>query len=208
MPNEKLSVEQINAFQEIFDFFNDNLFDGKLPPVILNFSRTSGKKTIAFFKPKSWAREAEKDTVAVHELSLTPRFLNRTKKETFSTIVHEQCHLWQHHFGKASRPGYHNMEWAEKMLEVGLQPVSNSGGMTGQSVSHDIIADGKFDILFKTIENELSLPFLAFSEDTEKAPSSTRSKYCCERCQTNVYGKKNLQINCGVCNAQYKLEEK
>jgi hypothetical protein len=39
-----------------------------------------------------------------------------------STLVHEQAHLWQHHFGKPGRGRYHNREWAAKMVEIGLIP--------------------------------------------------------------------------------------
>ena len=30
------------------------------------------------------------------------------------------CHQWQQHFGKPSRNGYHNKQWADKMESVGL----------------------------------------------------------------------------------------
>ena len=207
-PEKKFSIEQIKAFQDIFDFFNDNLFNGELPPVILNFSRSSAK-TIAFFKPNTWTPEENPDVEdRLHELSLTPRFLNRSKKETFSTIVHEQCHLWQHTFGKKkSRAGYHNREWADKMLEVGLKPISGNGGMTGQSVTHDIIAEGKFEKVFMVSEKELRLPFIVLNEDRKKASRQTRSKYYCDKCLAIVYGKKDLKIFCGDCDVQYKISE-
>jgi hypothetical protein len=31
---------------------------------------------------------------------------------SLSTLVHEMAHLQQNHFGKSSRTGYHNKEWA------------------------------------------------------------------------------------------------
>ena len=31
-------------------------------------------------------------------------------------------HHWQQCFGSPSRNGYHNMQWARKMVEVGLMP--------------------------------------------------------------------------------------
>ncbi len=196
----------MQSFQEIFDFFNDNLFEGRLPHVILNFSRSSAK-TIAFLKPKTWSPESGEDKASISEISLSPRFLDRSKKETFSTIVHEQCHLWQHTFGTPGRPGYHNMEWAEKMLEVGLKPITANGKMTGQSVSHEILADGKFEKVFKVIEKELKLPFLVLNENIKNPSKASRSKYSCSKCMAIVYGKRNLKIVCGVCNVQYKAQE-
>ena len=49
-------------------------------------------------------------------------FRVRTPRETCSTLVHEMCHLWQAHFGKQRKPGYHDKQWAAKMLEIGLMP--------------------------------------------------------------------------------------
>lgn len=204
---EKVAIDQIKSFQEIFDFFNDNLFGGELPAVILNFSR-SGAKTIAFFKPNTWSPDGKKDADFLPELSLAPRFLYRDKKETFSTIVHEQCHLWQHTFGKKkSRAGYHNQEWANKMLELGLKPISGNGGMTGQSVTHEIMEGGKFEQAFNDIEKELKLPFLVLNEDRKGKSKQTRSKYSCDKCCAIVYGKHDLKLICGLCNVHYKIQE-
>ncbi|TXH07892.1 MAG: hypothetical protein E6R04_11995 [Spirochaetes bacterium] len=197
---KKIAVDQIQGFQEIFDFFNDNLFSGELPDVILNFSR-SGAKTLAFFKPNTWSPEGGKHQDSLPEISLTPRFLHRSKMEIFSTLVHEQCHLWQHTFGKKkSRTGYHNREWADKMLDIGLKPISGNGGMTGQSVHHEVIPGGKFEASFKVIEKDLRLPFLVLGENITKKSKQTRSKYMCDKCCAIVYGKRDIKIICGDCN--------
>ena len=202
----KHTVDQAEAFQEIFDFFNDNLFAGELPLVILNFSRSSAK-TLAFHKSNTWTPESGNNQDKLSEISLTPRFLNRPKIEIFSSLVHEQCHLWQHNFGKKkSRAGYHNQEWADKMLEVGLKPVSSNGTMTGQSVSHEIVSGGKFEQSFKVIEKDLKLPFLVLNEDKKVISKATRSKYLCDICSAIVYGKREMKIICGECNVQYKVQ--
>jgi hypothetical protein len=57
------------------------------------------------------------------------------------------AHLWQHHFGKPSRNGYRNREWAAKMREVGLIPSDTGepgGKETGQKVHHSIDTSGAF----------------------------------------------------------------
>ena len=56
-------------------------------------------------------------------------------------------HLWQHHFGKPGRRGYHNKQWAAKMHEVGLIPSRTGkpgGKQTGQAVTHYIDENGRF----------------------------------------------------------------
>jgi hypothetical protein len=65
-----------------------------------------------------------------------------------STLVHEMCHSWQQHFGKPSRTGYHNRQWAAKMIEVGLMPSdtgAEGGKPTGQHMTHYIIDGGAFE---------------------------------------------------------------
>ena len=83
------------------------------------------------------------------EIALNPsHFRARTTEQNLSTLVHEMVHLWQHHFGKPSRTGYHNKEWAAMMKAVGLIPSDTGapgGKETGQHVSHYIEADGAFD---------------------------------------------------------------
>ena len=58
--------------------------------------------------------------------------------ELLQTLVHEQVHQWQAQFGKPSLRTYHNREWADKVLSVGLTPSSTGrpGGMqTGQQMA-------------------------------------------------------------------------
>lgn len=201
------SYEQIKTFQEIYKIFNDGLFSGQLPEVILNFSR-SGAKTVAFYRPKTWISTNEKQTDLLAEISLSPKYLYRERRQIFSSVVHEQCHLWQDLFGKAPRSCYHDKQWADKMIECGLQPDNGHGGVTGQSVSHDVVNGGAFDRIFQTLDESLHLPFLTSKEEgmTMKRPSS-RKKYTCPACQSSVWGKANLQIMCGDCNEHYNQEE-
>ena len=67
--------------------------------------------------------------------------------ELLATLVHEMTHLEQEEFGKPSKGGHHNMEWANLMIRVGLTPTDtgNEGGkMTGRNVTHMIDPDGPF----------------------------------------------------------------
>ncbi len=96
----KPTEQQFLAYQKIFNYFNDQLFDGQLPDVILNFSRMAN--THGFFAPERWE---DHQKVRSHEISLNPHTLGRSPKEVLATLVHEMCHLWQESFGKPSRSG-------------------------------------------------------------------------------------------------------
>ena len=223
--------EQFQALNRAYQYFNRKLFNNQLSGCILNFSRK--KNTHGFMAPQRWRRVGEEE-YSTHEISLTPLTLYRSPIEVFSTLVHEQVHLWQWDFGSPSRNGYHNKEWANKMEEVGLMPsdTGKSGGKkTGQSMTHFIIEGGRYEESFKDMPEEFTLPFASLEGDLFKSlingnPSTTskkgkmnpidarlkklrtvsrkKTKYTCPNCNVNVWGKPSLHINCGDCNEAFE----
>jgi predicted SprT family Zn-dependent metalloprotease len=206
----KPSVEQIISFQSAFDYFNQQLFQESLPPVILNFSR-SRASTIAFYAPKQWEREPEEKSEVLDEISLNPAYLGRSMEKIFSSLVHEQCHQWQWTYGKPSRNGYHNKEWVKKMQEVGLEPDNGRGKGTGQKVSHKIIDGGIFQRAFESMPEEYKLPWRVFIEGMSEEPKPKKKgdkvKYRCDSCGANVWGKSGLNISCNDCNVDFEEED-
>lgn len=216
------TIEQMDAYQGAFDYFNGALFAGELPPVILNFSR-SGSRTVAFFARKRWEKDARRDDQVLDEISLTPKFLNVPSIEIMQSLVHEMCHQWQYEFGKPSLRSYHNREWAEKMLEVGLKPVNAKGGMTGQNVWDEVIPAGAFERAFGKMPAKLNLPWRVFveadkpanggdaggegegeGEAAAPAPKPTRVKFHCSGCEANAWGKPTLHLICGDCGTAFE----
>jgi predicted SprT family Zn-dependent metalloprotease len=140
-------------------------------------------------------------------ISLTPMHLNRDLKLVFGTLVHEMCHLWQQDFGKPSKNGYHNKEWAEKMKEVGLHPsnTGDEGGKeTGQKVTHYILDGGRFDEVFKNIPDHISLPWIGAGMSEKKKAVRNKVKYSCPVCEANVWGKPDMNITCGDCDQVFE----
>ena len=202
----KPTIDQIASYQNAFDYFNSALFDSALPLVILNFSRLNSK-TIAFYARKRWEKKIN-DKSPLDEISLNPVYLGGDMDDIFSSLVHEQCHLWQYTYGKPSRPGYHNMEWAKKMLDLGLQPTDGKGKTTGQSMDHSIIKDGKFEKVFKKMPKKFQLPWRVFIENNDdkkkKNKSGKRIKYTCPGCGLNVWGKQDINMLCLDCSVIFK----
>lgn len=192
--------EQFHAYDALYAYFNGALFDDKLPPVLLNFSRQAN--TRGFFAAERWS----KGRSVRHEISLNPETLReRTPKDVASTLVHEMVHLWQHTAGKPSRNGYHNEQWATKMEAVGLQPSSTGepgGKRVGQRMTHFVIAGGAFEVAFDDMPREFILPWLCVREPTKAAKASAKSKvkYTCPGCELNVWGKPGLAIVCQECS--------
>ena len=133
------TAQTYNSLEDAYAFFNDRLFGGALPHCLITMQRHKG--AYGYFAPE---RFGSRDGATItDEIALNPmHFAERSIKQTLSTLVHEQAHLWQQHFGEPSRGGYHNKEWAAKMKEIGLYPsdtASPGGKETGQRVSHYIV---------------------------------------------------------------------
>lgn len=137
------TYEIYEQLQFAYSYFNKKLFGNQLPNCIITIQRE--KNTMGFFSPLRWKNL---NGQAAHEISLNPSyFVTRSMMEVFQTIVHEQCHLWQYENGTQSRHGYHNQEWASKMVSIGLIPSDTgtaNGNMVGQKMSDYPAKDGLF----------------------------------------------------------------
>ena len=227
------TAQQFTAFEHAYDYFNQVLFDGQLPGVILNLSRKS--KAMGFIAPFRWrtAQSTPFGQGTVHELSINPEILCMSLIDVYSTLVHEQCHIWQYEFGTPSRIGYHNKEWADKMESVGLIPSSTGlpgGHKTGQAMS-DYPEDGgrflqalndmpeAYKLPFVSVEGDILVQLMAIREDSPSPTGAGRpeggyvplspptrknkTKYTC-RCGTNVWGKPELHLICGDCSETFQ----
>ena len=158
------TTHQYTKYQQLYDYYNEHLFQKELPFCLLVLSRSAAQKC-GYFASNRWKDDAGNPT---HEISLNPEYLAMaTDIEICQTLVHEMCHLWQQAFGKPSRSGYHNKEWGTKMQEVGLMPSHTGapgGKMTGQQMADYPIAGGVFLEAFDRMSGDLLLPFKAHSE--------------------------------------------
>jgi len=190
-----------------YGHFNDDLFDGRLPPCLITMQRKKGAR--GYFSGERFASLDSLQEVS-DEIALNPtHFSRRTTTQTLSTLVHEMVHLWQHHFGKPSRNGYHNREWAAKMREVGLVP-SDTGALggkeTGQRVSHYIQGGGRFERSCSTylatgtatLYHDRAGDQIAIKTRAKKAASKTR--YTCPKCGLKAWAKPDASLICGGCH--------
>lgn len=138
-PTQEIYAE----LQKAYDFFNVRLFDGILPPCLITLQRE--KTSVGYFSPARFASVRGERT---DEIALNPSYLGIVPLvETLQTLCHEQVHLWQHHFGTPGRGRYHNDEWAERMVRLGLMPSSTGrpgGRRTGDTMADYAIEGGAF----------------------------------------------------------------
>lgn len=223
------TTHQFTKYQWLYDYYNKELFNGKLPFCLLILSRSTAKVCGHFSKERWQDRDGNK----THEINLNPTYLaNATDIDICQTLVHEMVHLWQNEFGKPSRTGYHNKQWANKMQEVGLMPSHTGepgGKQTGQQMSDYPIKGGVFEKVFNTMPKDILLPFksteffigavssgsggeansiTAVGEALEpvlppKPKNKNKIKYSCPNCKANVWGKPDLGLICKSCLSDY-----
>ena len=200
---------QYRSYVRVYDFMNERLFDGQLPNVMLTFSRKP--KARGFFKPETW-HDRSSGALKLGEIALNPDQLAHLDGRTIASIIlHEMVHCWQQAFGKPSRRGYHNKQWAGRMDEVGLMPSTTGepgGARTGQRVTHYVIENGPFDVAFREMPADWVLPFTPCPLPAPKPRESTQVAYDCPRCGITVSGKPGFRIECIDCGAQMVASSK
>jgi predicted SprT family Zn-dependent metalloprotease len=146
------------------------------------------------------------------EIALNPETFHRgTDQDILSTLAHEMCHLWQQKYGKPSRKGYHNKEWASKMKKIGLIPSNTGepgGGETGQQMTHYIQTDGPFAHSFAR------LAAMGYCLNWQSTPGSkmqstrpSKVKYTCPTCEQRAWAKPETNLLCGDYLARMEPEE-
>ena len=206
MARRKPTAEAYGEFQKAYDFYNRRLFEGRLSQCLITFQRKN--RAYGYFSGDRWKSGRAK----TDEIALNPDFFPEGIEETLSTLVHEMVHLWQHHFGKPGRRGYHNREWAGMMLELGLHPSDTGkpgGKMTGDHMGEYRIKNGMFDVVTKEL---LSKGFKVSWQDQAAIvtrgsssvavvtrPRNTRQKFTCKKCGLNAWAKPGAKLVCGEC---------
>jgi predicted SprT family Zn-dependent metalloprotease len=207
--------DQYETFVAGFEFFNQRLFEGRLPyDVLITLQRRANSKGY-FLSDRFQGREDA--ATSSHEIALNPdAFVGETDEQIASTLVHAMVHHWQHVDGKPGRDKYHNREWAEKMKAVGLFPSSTGavgGKETGQSVAHYIIPGGRFEQAWSELADQSGFKLSWQSRPYDVGDGKrrqTRVKYTCPACGLNAWAKPGARLVCGNCSegmAAAELEE-
>ena len=214
MTNQSPVTEYI-TLDTAFAHFNHYLFGCTLPPVIITLQRKN--HAYGYFSgDRFYGRDNDERT---HEIALNPELFNgRTDTEILATLAHEMAHLWQYVHGKRPRRAYHDKQWANKMLEIGLQPINvdHPDKMTGQKVTHEIMDGGAFaqcvaDFLAQGYAlrwQSASLDEPKEGEEKEKKErKKSKVKYTCPGCEQNAWAKPGANLFCGDCMISMKSEE-
>ena len=189
-----------------FTAINDELFSGRLPFALITNARKNSR-TAGYFRAETWVKpsdEARKDTK--DEIAINgEHFAEVGPKGVLAMMCHEMTHQWQHHYGTTPRAGYHDRQWSDRMLRLGLQTTTTGkpgGKTTGQRMSQMIIPGAAFEAL----ANRLTGPPLHWTYEYAKDPDPqkptpprkavSKLRYTCPTCGTNIWGKPGLIVMC------------
>lgn len=202
-----LTNKMFSYLTDAAEYFNKHIFDSSLPEAMITLSRRNG--AFGYFYPQAFNQNG----IMIDEIALTPSSLQRKTLESLSTLLHEQCHQWQQHYGKPGKNGFHNKQWANKMVKVGLNPYSIVDGnkQTGYKCSHTINEQGLFkEVAEKFISFRGELPLsgsLVTLKQTIKV--NQRPKLICPSCKStlSIPKKLNIQVTCLECSEVMETED-
>lgn len=197
--------------QSAFDHYNHALFANALPHCLITMQRKKG--VYGYFSSERFIHRH--DMSMTDEIAINPAYFAVVPLlEILQTLVHEMVHAWQFHFGKPSRRGYHNTEWADKMISLGLMPSSTGkpgGKRTGEQMGDYPIDGGAFlqatdrllrgDFAISWIDRFPSADLASLLGEGIRISLPTnrtnRIKYRCPSCGAQAWGKPALRLLCG-----------
>lgn len=194
------TIETHEGLDTAFRQFNTELFEDRLPEVIITLQRKRGVR--GYYWSDQFVHRTMNDNMP--EIAMNPEHMGRTVSEVLSTLVHEMVHHKQFTYGKPGKNGHHNAEWASMMDEVGLTPTSTGaegGSRTGRKVTHMIVPGGAFDLSCqRLLASGFDLPwFTNPPAPKEKKSDPSKVKHTCPDCQQNVWGKAGIRVVCADC---------
>jgi predicted SprT family Zn-dependent metalloprotease len=218
--------EQYPELSRAFRFLNSRLFDNRLPEPMWTLSRRSKAAAYASkdrFQQRKKNPFSDNPTTA-DEIALNPNYMHFcTDLELLAIVGHEMTHIWQFHFGTPSRNGYHNGEWAAKMISIGLMPSSTGevgGDITGQDMSHYIITNAAFhktalDLMQTGWSLNWQSPDISdlIPKPQQEQPQehkerrSSKTKFTCPTCGQNAWAKPSAHVHCGECHEHMTSKE-
>jgi hypothetical protein len=212
----KLALTDSAGWQDAYDLFNKELFEGRLPECVVALNNASRFGTARFI-PNHYRGSGGK---AINGFEINPLYFYRRKLiETLTVLAYEMVYVWQWRVaGKKSRNGYRSKAWMTRIRQIGLVPFDDAHGFKSrEQINCRIVKNGPFETACKRfLEEMLDIPwekryeeiFPAAPDRHKKPGTANKIRYACGRCGSIVWGKPNLNILCGNCNERFETRKK
>ena len=197
------AIEQLQRLTVAFDLFNAELFEGALPPVMLQLRNKPG--SYGHFAPNKWTNSAG---VLLDVINLDSKTAaTRPLPELLSTLVHEMAHAYVFScINDRKSTGGHGIEWRRKMQDLGLPPVQV--GSTWTKATHSIDPDGAYMQAFERHREQLqALPWQECINHANRGRGLDRVKFQCPTCGSNAWARGAALLLCGECSNKQRLVE-
>ena len=194
------AIEQAKRLALAFEVFNDELFSGVLPPVMLQLRNKPG--SYGYFQPRKWSskRGDELDVISLDSVTAAERPLI----ELLSTLDHELCHQAEFERQDRRATGGHGKGWRALMHAVGLPPVQI--GSTWRQATHRIEPGGPFDLAFQKNRQILeALPWQECIRSATRGRGVDKVKFQCPECGSNAWARGAAELLCGTCSTPRRL---
>lgn len=209
-PNRKINTMQDLQIimQGMYTRINEHFFNNELEKVIITFE--SGFKKGAYgwiHSVRDWKQEQRKETTERYHINLSCDYLNRSREEIISTLMHEMCHLYalMKDIKDTSRSGiYHNKKFKQIAEEHGLNvQEADKIGWSVTSLKPETAEWLKENCNFSEITIYKEKPLVA---DRIAKPKQSSRKYVCPCCGLIVRATKECKIKCIECDEEMKIE--
>lgn len=186
------------TLEELFDKFNDYLFNGELEkPIITILSDTMSAYGWCTTQ-KIW----KSDDKEYYEINISAEYLNRPIKETCATLIHEMVHLDNIYKGikdTSANGRYHNKKFKETAEAHGLViEKMDPYGWTKTSLQ-----ESTEKWIEENIEIEKINLVRAKKEKTSKGKKSKYNYYMCPCCETKFYSVHSINATCEDCGESF-----
>ncbi|OAS07699.1 hypothetical protein AYO08_10205 [Pseudomonas putida] len=202
MDTAKPPSHPLQQLHHAYQAINERFFSGSLPGCEIRFSTRQGSE--GHYRPG--ALPSGELCPALDQIAVGAHL---SSSKMIESLAHQACHQYRQHSGQPPRRAYHDQVWAEKMVEIGLQPSSTGlpgGQVIGQKVSHYLLEGGGLSLLIRELHDQglnINLARAAGPAGAGRRSAQkkvwARTKYTCAGCNKSVLGGDQFNLVCGDC---------
>ena len=203
--------QQTVALEELFNYYNEKLFEGKLPSVALTIQSRGRQNCYGWCSVgERWICKKDDENEGIqnkwYEINLSAEYMDRGIELVSSTLIHEMVHLSNLVNGIVDcnpKTQNHNKFFKELAEKVGMivERVERRGWATTFLSDNlkSIVKESNVEDVFKAARIEPDRE----DKEREKKPVN---KYICG-CGVVMKSTKELDIICGKCMERFEVEE-
>lgn len=192
----KTLQQSVKNLEELFDLFNDYLYNSELERPIISIQADKTGKAYGWCTTyKAWETA---DGEEYYEINMCAEHMRRSFEEVCGTLLHEMAHLYNlmHDIKDCNISQYHNGKFKAAAEAHGLTVEKTSHGWSKTSLNDDL----------KEYVKSLNYTFDISRKPATKKTKITAKKYHyykCPCCDSKVYAAYELNIHCNDCDTDF-----